>query len=55
MVVREVSRFFGGARCAVSFGGSEDCLVAVHFDDHGGITRDFARVEGPYADDYTRS
>ena len=50
-----MSRFVGGARCAVSFGGREDCLVAVHFDDHGGITRDFARVEGSHADDYTGS
>lgn len=33
--------------------GSEDGLVAVHFDDDSGISRDFARVEGSYADDYT--
>lgn len=55
MVVRELSRFFGVTRCAVSFGGSDDGLVAVHFDYDGGIPRDFARVERSNADDYTNS
>jgi hypothetical protein len=54
MVVGELSRFFRGARSAVAFGGSEDGLVPVHFDDDVGITRDFTRVEGSYADDYAR-
>jgi len=53
MVVGEKARFFRRARRAVAVWGSEDGLVAVHFDDNSGISRDFARVEGSYADDYT--
>ena len=49
MVVGKHSRFLWRARRAVSLRRGEDGLVALHFDDDGGVTGNFTGVEGTHA------
>jgi hypothetical protein len=52
MIKRKDSRFFGTSHRAVAVWRGEDGLIALHFNDDGGIAGNFTGVEGTYANHY---